>query len=255
MRHSLSPGGLRRWFLPGLLPLVVVACGAPNPSPAAADSSILLFAGRGTSPNDVAALERILRERRWSYSTASSEGLDAISDTELHAHRLLIVPGGNFERIGDGLRPGTTTRVRDAVGNGLNYLGLCAGAFFAGASPSNGLNLTAGVRFPFYALEERGVRKAAVTITTAEGPPLDHYWEDGPQLTGWGDAVARYPDGTPAVVQGEFGKGWVVLSGIHPEAPESWRHGMKFATPASESNAYAATLVDAALNARRLAHY
>jgi glutamine amidotransferase-like uncharacterized protein len=137
----------------------------------------------------------------------------------------------------------------------LNYLGICAGAFFAGNSPYNGLNLTSGVRFPFYGIEDRGVRKAAVTITFAESNPLDQYWEDGPQLTNWGAVVARYPDGTPAVVQGTSGEGWVILSGVHPEAPESWHHGLTFVTPASEDHAYAATLIDAALNRTSLPHY
>jgi len=46
-----------------------------------------------------------------------------------------------------------------------------------------------------------------------------------------------------------------IRSGIHPEAPESWRRGMTFTTPASVDNAYAATLIDAAVNRRWLAHY
>jgi len=209
---------------------------------------ILLFNGRGTSPNDVAALESILRARHWSYSTANSEGLGAMSEAELKAYRLLIIPGGNFEEIGNALTADTTARLRNAVSSGLGYLGICAGAFFAGASPYNGLNLTSGVRFPFYALEDQGIRKAAVAITTADAPPLEVYWEDGPQLTGWGEVVARYPDNTPAVVQGSFGEGWVVLTGIHAEAPESWRHDLAFTTPVAPSLTYAARLIDAALH-------
>jgi hypothetical protein len=50
------------------------------------------------------------------------------------------------------------------VGGGLNYLAICAGAFFAGASPYSGLDLTSGVRFGFYSLEARGIRKAPVEI-------------------------------------------------------------------------------------------
>jgi glutamine amidotransferase-like uncharacterized protein len=231
-----------------LFPFFVAACGTSEPT----ISSILLFNGRGTSPNDVAALVSVLRESRLSYSTASSERLDAMSEAELKAHRLLVVPGGNFVKIGDGLTAGTTTRLRNAIGSGVGYLGICAGAFFAGASPYNGLNLTSGARFPFYVLEDRGIRKAPVVITTADGPTLEVYWEDGPQLTGWGEVVARYPDRTPAVVQGTFGDGWVVLAGVHPEAPESWRRGMIFTTPARLSQAYAARLIDAALHRKPL---
>jgi glutamine amidotransferase-like uncharacterized protein len=250
---------MMKWLVSALIPLGLfcIACrpsdrteAVPNAAP-----SILLFSGRGTSPNDVAALERILTDGRFSYSTASSQQLDHLSEPELTAYRLLIVPGGNFEEIGNGLDASTTARLRTVIGGGLNYLGICAGAFFAGDSPYNGLNLTSGVRFSFYAAEERGIRKTAVAISTPGGPTLDHYWEDGPQLAGWGAIVAKYPDGTPAVVAGTFGAGSVVLTGTHPEAPESWRLGMTFTTPASASQAYAVALIDAALNRRALSHF
>jgi len=140
------------------------------------------------------------------------------------------------------------------VRGGLNYFGICAGAFLAGNSP-NGLNLTGGVAFPFYAAEAQGIRKAAVWVQTADEPPLQHYWEDGPVLTGWGDVVAKYPDGTPAIVEASVGEGWVILSGVHPEAPENWRGGMDFVTPARRNNAYAKRLIDAALRQTRLAHF
>jgi glutamine amidotransferase-like uncharacterized protein len=157
--------------------------------------------------------------------------------------------------MGKGLTPSTATNVRHAVTNGLNYLGICAGAFLAGKSPFNGLNLTSDVVFPFYTAEARGVRKAAVWVQAAGEPPLQHYWEDGPALAGWGHVVGKYPDGTPAIVEGRVGDGWVILSGVHPEAPESWRGGMTFMTPASLDNAYSAKLIDAALRRTWLAHF
>jgi glutamine amidotransferase-like uncharacterized protein len=221
----------------------------------AGQPSVLLFAGRGTSPNDVGAFERLLREHGFTYATADSTRLDGMSESALRAYRVLIVPGGNFVEMGNGLSTRTTAHIREAVRNGLNYAGICGGAFLAGNSPYNGINLTSGVRFPFYAAEDRGIRKAAVAISTPGSPTIDHYWEDGPQLTGWGDVVAKYPDGTPAAVQGRFGNGWVILAGIHPEAPDSWRRGMNFSTPASAANAYAATLIDAAMNRKLLPHY
>jgi hypothetical protein len=55
-------------------------------------------------------------------------------------------------------------------------------------------------------------------------------------------------------VEGTSGSGWVVLSGVHPEAPAAWRRGMTFTTPVSVDNAYAATLIRAALNRSPLSH-
>jgi glutamine amidotransferase-like uncharacterized protein len=221
----------------------------------ARDVSILLFKGTGTSPGDVAALETILEDNHLDYSTADSAELNQLGESQIRRYRLLIVPGGNFERIGNGLTAGATGNIRNAVAGGLNYLGICAGAFFAGSSPYNGLNLTSGVRFPFYAAENQGIRKAAVAIAAVDAPALDQYWEDGPQLTGWGSVVGKYPDGTPAIAEGTFGSGWVVLAGVHPEAPASWRLGMAFQTPVSADHDYAGMLIQAALNGTRLPHY
>src|SRR5262245_20675315 len=254
-RLSLMEAGLLVLIVTslGFLLSRLTSCGVRSTS--SGSPVILLFNGSGTSPNDVAALERILDENHYSYAIANSRRLNVMSESQLREYRLLIVPGGNFEHIGNGLTASATANVRNAVRSGLNYLGICAGAFFAGNSPYNGLNLTSGVRFSFYAIEGHGVRKAAVEIAIAGSPALTHYWEDGPELTGWGDVVAKYPDGTPAIVEGNIGDGWVILSGIHPEAPESWRRGMNFTTPASVDNAYAATLISAALNRIRIQHY
>lgn len=232
--------------------LAMTAC-AP---PASNDTHpILLFNGSGASPNDVVAVETILKDNHLKYSTVNSRQLNGMSEAQLMTHRLLIIPGGNYINIGNGLTSNTTTNIHNAVQDGLNYLGICAGGLLAGAAPYNSLNLTAGVRFDFYAVVNRNIHKAAVGIAVAGSPALEHYWEDGPQFTGWGAVVGKYPDGTPAIVEGMVGKGWVILSGVHPEAPENWRGGMTFATPASLDNAYAGKLIDAALNRTQLPHY
>ena len=239
-------------LLTTFLSLALTACAPPAPSSL---PPILLFNGTGTSVNDVAAVEAILKDNHLDYSTVNSARLNGMGQSQLMAYRLMIVPGGNFITIGDNLTPITTANIHHAVQGGLNYLGICAGAFLAGHGSYNSLNLTSGVRFGFYADENRGIRKAAVAIAGVDTPALDQYWEDGPQLSGWGAVVGKYPDGTPAVVEGTSGKGWVILSGVHPEAPATWRRGMTFATPASVDHAYAARLVTAALNRTWLSHY
>ena len=95
--------------------------------------------------------------------------MNEMSELQIRGFRLLIVPGGNFIDIGNSVTSTTTANIRSAVRNGLSYLGICARAFFAGNSPYNGLNLTSGVRFSFYAAESRGIRKAAVAVAAAEG--------------------------------------------------------------------------------------
>jgi len=216
---------------------------------------IVLFNGKGASRGDVAAFETILNDAHLDYAVVNSSRLNEMSQARLRQHRLLIIPGGNFIDIGNGLTPGAAANVRNAVHEGMNYLGVCAGAFLAGDLRYNGLNLTSGVTFGFYSAETRGIRKTALAIASPGAGALDQYWEDGPQLTGWGAVVGKYPDGTPAIVEGTFGSGWVILAGVHPEAPDNWRRGMVFTTAASDDNAYAAALIGAALNRTALPHY
>ena len=232
--------------------LALTACAPPasNDVP-----PILLFNGTGTSPNDVKAVEAVLKDSHSKYTTVNSQQLNGMSEVQLMAYRLMIVPGGNYITIGNGLTPGTATNIHNAVQGGLNYLGICAGGLLAGNAASNSPNLTSGVRFGFYAAVNKGIHKAALAIAFVDRPSIEHYWEDGPQFTGWGAVVGKYPDGTPAIVEGTSGRGWVILCGVHPEAPENWRRGMTFATPASLGNAYAGRLIDAALHGTCLPHY
>src|ERR1700732_5110120 len=55
---------------------------------------ILLFNGTGTSPNDVVAIEEILRTNRLNYSTVNSSQLNEMGELQMRGYRLLIVPGG-----------------------------------------------------------------------------------------------------------------------------------------------------------------
>lgn len=218
-------------------------------------ASILLFDGVGTSPNDVKAIAKILEGRGFEYDTANSTQLNGMNESQIKAYRLIIVPGGNYIAIGNNLTAEATQRIQNAVHQGVNYLGICAGGLLAGKAECNSLDLTSGVKFGFYEAVNRGIHKSAVPIACVETQVIDHYWEDGPQFSGWGLVVGKYPDGTPAIVEGAVGDGWVILCGVHPEAPESWRQGLTLSTPARAANDYTGTLVDAALNGRRLPHY
>jgi hypothetical protein len=253
----------------------MTACGTPGATlgPAAANSAalqqnhpsntnqpsntppVLLFVGTGTSSSDVSAVEAILSANKLSYATATSSQLDAMSESTLKTYKLLIVPGGDSITIGQGLTSAATTNIHNAVQSGLHYLGICAGGFFGGYSIYNGLNLTNGVWFNFYSDYFKGINKAAVEVDNPSTGELDQYWQDGPQFTGWGTVVGKFPDGTPAIVEGNFGSGFVMLSGVHPEAPASWRVGMTFTTSVQVDNAYAYTMINAAINGTWLPHY
>jgi hypothetical protein len=96
---------------------------------------ILLFNGTGTSAGDVTAVETILNSNHLNYATVNPSQLNEIGESQFREYRLLIVPGGNFVDIGNNLTSSTTANLRNAVQSGLNYLGICAGAFFARLIP------------------------------------------------------------------------------------------------------------------------
>ncbi|QKJ29879.1 hypothetical protein HQ865_08960 [Mucilaginibacter mali] len=217
---------------------------------------ILLFNGTGASSNDVKAIIAILDHEHLDYATVSSSELNGMNRSQIMTYRLLIMPGGDFIAMGKSLTIATSANIRYAVQHGLNYHGICAGAFLAGSSKYyNSFNLASGITFGFYSAENKGIRKASVAISRPGAPTLDQYWEDGPQLSGWGTVVAKYPDNTPAVAEGKCGKGFVILTGIHAEAPDYWRGDIDFHTLAEVDNAYAALLVKAALNGTFLPHF
>src|SRR5438552_6898587 len=95
-----------------LIPLVMTGCASPvsNTVP-----PILLFNGTGTSPNDVAAVETILKDCHLDYRTVNSRQLNGMSESELMVYRLLIVPGGNYITMGDSLTLSTTANIHNAV--------------------------------------------------------------------------------------------------------------------------------------------
>ena len=231
------------------------AATAALPPAIPASEPVLLFNGTGTSA-DVSAVQAVLSSQGVGYTTADSDQLNAMTKAELGGYRLIVVPGGNSIEIGQSLKGSTVANVRGAVQEyGVHYLGLCAGAFFGAHSIYNGVNLTGGVSFDFYADEFKGIHQEVIKISLSDSAPLKMYWEDGPQLSGWGEVVGKFPDGTPAIVQGQSGKGFVIFTGVHPEAPANWFGPMMQQDSVNVDQAYAGTLVKAALTGVPLPHF
>jgi biotin protein ligase-like protein len=221
-----------------------------------ASEPVLIYTGTGTSSSDVAALEGVLNTLKVGYLTADAGQLNAMSAAQLGGYKLLIVPGGDSITIGQNISGSASANIRIAVTQyGVHYLGICAGAFFGGSSIYNGVDLTSGVSFDFYADESKGIHVEALDISFPNSSPLNVYWQDGPQLSGWGSPVAKFPDGTPAIAEGNSGNGFVMFTGVHLEAPAGWRAGIKFTTPLSVDVAYAGTVIQAALKGTPLPHF
>lgn len=228
----------------------------PLPPAVPSAEPVLLYTGAGASSPDVAAVQSVLATLQLGYTTADSTVMNGMSEQQFGGYQLIIIPGGNSITMGENLSASTGAAIQGAVQQyGVHYLGLCAGAFYGGYSIYNGVNLTDGVGFNFYQDEFKGIHEEAVEISFPDSAPLEMYWQDGPQLSGWGDIVAKFPDGTPAIVEGSSGKGFVIFTGIHPEAPGSWLGSAIFTAAAPADQAYAATLFQAALSGTPQPHF
>jgi glutamine amidotransferase-like uncharacterized protein len=219
------------------------------------EAPIILFNGTGTSPNDVEAIKNILSSNHLDFVLVNSDQLNRFDTNQLKQYKLIIIPGGNFIEIGKNLTAKTTRNIQTAVHGGLNYLGICAGGFLAGNTGNNSFNIAGNIPFKFYSAEDKGIRKTAVAVVNADGVTIEHYWEDGPQFSGWGQVVSKYPGGSAATVQGNYGAGWVLLTGIHAEAPESWRKEFHFSTSIAESHQYITKLIKAAMEKTAMPHF
>jgi glutamine amidotransferase-like uncharacterized protein len=76
----------------------------------------------------VKAVEAILKSNSLNYSTVNASKLNDMGESQIPAVSSADCSGGNLVEMGTGLTPGATTNIRNAVQEGLNYLGICAHA-------------------------------------------------------------------------------------------------------------------------------
>jgi hypothetical protein len=228
-----------------------------SPAPAYT-TAVLLYNGDGVSASEEESDVSILSANNISYTAVTSAQLNAMTASDFASYGLFFVPGGESETMSTSLNASTFTLIQNAVSGGMGYLGICAGAFLAGDYGSWGLDLST-IGFNYYAAENQGITEEAVEVTFPSGSPngtsMDLIWYGGPMLDGFGDVIGKYPDGTVAIAEGNYGSGMVLLSGVHPDAPASWRTGMGDTDTTTQDFAYVATLLNAVLTRTPLPHF
>lgn len=191
----------------------------------------------------------------------TSDELDRMSLDELSQFKMLIFPGGGGSTQANSLGADTHARLRAAVQErGVSYIGFCAGAFIAvapapesGKDVSYGFGIVNGPFLDYYYLENQGKLISMTLESFADGTKRDLLWYGGPVTPNTaGGVVAKYPNGDPAITQIWSGKGFVMLSAIHPAAPQRIRdlYGLRD----SDGLDYELTwkLLDSAINQRPL---
>ncbi|MCM2278928.1 MAG: hypothetical protein NDJ89_12705 [Oligoflexia bacterium] len=204
----------------------------PEPAPAY-KTAVLLFNGTGVSTSDWQNTEQIVKSMGLSYQLVNSSQLDSLTLDQIASFGTIIVPGGSGGTIAGNLSAGTRLRLRQAVRErGVGYVGFCAGAWVAVGPEAETQNTAAygfavakGAVLDLFLPGGRAPTAAMVDVTfSASGAHRQLVWWGGPSTPEWaGGVVARYDSGEPAISETVAGKGTVVISGPHPEAPQGWR--------------------------------
>jgi glutamine amidotransferase-like uncharacterized protein len=234
----------------------------PGRPPRVFTTDVMLFEGAGTWGAETGSFENLFAQNGISYRAVSSAQLDAMSVDEIASFGLLLIPGGSGGTVSAGLSAATHARLREAVQRrGVSYLGFCAGSFVAvapapasGQDVSYGFGIVAGPELDYYYLENSLNPDIAMTLETfPDGQTRDLVWYGGPVTPNVaGGVVAKYPNGEPAISEMWSGNGFVVLSGVHPAAPQSVRDSYGLNDGDGLDTAYALELVRAAIHQQPL---
>lgn len=155
-----------------------------------------------------------------------------VTDTILSKASCLVVPGGlgDADQYDDSLLRKLSPHIKRYVAAGGSYLGICAGAYFAGHHYMNILQKnTKAVQY---------VKRKGKTIDHENHDVVTVDW-DGEQQTVFfydgaafvprkgctqisGEIVARYLNGDAAAIIQSYKKGYVGVMGPHPEAQKWW---------------------------------
>jgi glutamine amidotransferase-like uncharacterized protein len=216
-----------------------------------------------TAYGDNEAITRILDDHQVSYDTWDSDQFNTMTSQDFVKYGTIIWPGGYAGRMSHSLTVEARERIRKAVTEeGVGFVGFCAGAFIAITPPAApnelgpawGLSIIPGDLLPYYHLEDEGTDNAIVKIQLPNNQARSLIWWGGPYFPDYPQGViARYGDtGQSAIIQTWAGKGFVILSGPHPEAPQNWFDKLGLDDSGGSAQDIAWNLIDAVLKRQPL---
>lgn len=164
-----------------------------------------------------------------------------------------IQPGGNAIKASHALGQKKIRLIRKFVREGGGYVGFCAGAFFADRTVDSKETLPGLGLIPW--------RTDYIDVDSGEdGTQLTVEWRGKARtlfFNGGGtfelddsqpyEIIASYASGQPATIETRFGAGQVELTGLHPEAFDSWKTDAKVIDPDGRDWDLAVELICASL--------
>ena len=206
----------------------------------AAKSKILVYRGPGGCNSCAGAAAEIFNTKKYNQYKVEFVGKSTLNKETLQDAVLWVQPAGNAITAAKNLGEENLSLLREFVKKGGNYLGFCAGAFLSDKFVDDdnevmGINILPFVTLDYEVNEEDNID---MTWINWNGKKRHVFFNGGAtfdlqeqnQLLGIFKkevpirVIATYEaDGRPAVAQTTYGLGNVVISGPHPEAPQTWK--------------------------------
>lgn len=200
---------------------------------------VALFYGKGTWFFGKRHLKNFLYSYQRSFRVITENDIlsGALNSGEFHT---LIMPGGKSWIYLDNLGPKGAVEIAKFVSSGGNYMGICAGAYYATSlrqgpakTPTNyGIGLLNGIAYDGTALRTPPFRSGMMNFDVLIpgfpstyrilllGGPSFYYTEQEANLKKI-KVLSLFAPQMPAMITFEFGKGHVFLSGPHGEVEEN----------------------------------
>lgn len=205
-------------------------------SPATADHAdakivrVAIYRGPASCDDCSEAIARAIAksDRRYRVAFVGPGERADVTPANLRRFQVYVQPGGGQDVDGAlaSLGRSRVATIRDFVAQGGGYLGLCMGAYLAGASD---IGLVADDPDSEVSRPGFPVKTTADSVVPVRwsGRSQTLYYQDGPFLRPRPAdrayrVIATYQNGDVAAARYSRGKGVVVLSGPHPEADASW---------------------------------
>ncbi len=191
-------------------------------------NQVLVYRDEGVCPENCAEAIGVLAAKEFGpvkYVKAAQ-----ITEATLKNAKIYIQPGGDAIEVAQHMKPAQMQLLRNFIAQGGAYLGICAGAFFADHFADDHNKVPALGLIPGISRDFLPGNVDDLILKVMWRTPRFLYFQAGATFELDGkrpvDILARYMDGRPAVIQFPYGRGTVVLSGPHPEAPMEWKSEM-----------------------------
>lgn len=196
----------------------------------------LVYRGPASCAGCSEAAARLVKASKFKFRVAyvGPREKRKITAGNLRKARLYVQPGGDTSVAKADRLLGNRAKklIKNYVRAGGHYLGICQGAYLAGANPGMAMLAPAdsGQYIQTPGASVTSTRDAVIPVRWGANPRTAKtyrmFFQDGPYFTlnsvRGVKVFARYTNGRIAAMTKTYGKGRVGVVGPHPEAPRSW---------------------------------